>query len=123
MSNFTAEPVRLTRRETEIAELIARGEPKKLIAARLYISPRTVENTAKSIYKKAGVQNVGQLSTWFFCTKFNIKLAPLLAGLFMMLLCVNELNNNHSKMRRVKTRIAKVVKLRCTRPDELDEAC
>ena len=42
----------LTRRETEIAELLAWGAAKKEVADQLQISPRTVENTARHIYEK-----------------------------------------------------------------------
>lgn len=36
----------LTRREGEVAELLAWGASKKEVAERLFISARTVENTA-----------------------------------------------------------------------------
>lgn len=42
----------LSPRETEIAELLAWGASKKETADRLFISPRTVENTARNIYAK-----------------------------------------------------------------------
>lgn len=38
----------LSPRETEIAELLAWGASKKETADRLFISPRTVENTART---------------------------------------------------------------------------
>lgn len=46
----------LTQRETQIAELLAWGAAKKEVADRLSISPRTVENTARNIYSKIGIQ-------------------------------------------------------------------
>ena len=52
----------LTKRESEIAELIAWGATKKDVANRLFISERTVENTARSIYEKTGVTKSNELS-------------------------------------------------------------
>lgn len=46
----------LTRREGEVAELLAWGASKKEVAERLFISARTVENTARNIYAKIGIQ-------------------------------------------------------------------
>ena len=40
----------LTKRENEVAELLAWGAAKKEVADRLFISTRTVENTARNIY-------------------------------------------------------------------------
>jgi DNA-binding NarL/FixJ family response regulator len=45
----------LTARETEIAELVAEGLTSQGIAARLYISRRTVETHISKIYRKTGV--------------------------------------------------------------------
>ena len=42
----------LSPREGEIAELLAWGASKKEVADRLFISARTVENTARNIYQK-----------------------------------------------------------------------
>ena len=48
--------VKLTKRESEIAELFAWGASKKDIANRLFISERTVENHARNIFiKTAGL--------------------------------------------------------------------
>ena len=44
------EAVKLTKRESEIAELFAWGATKKDVASRLYISERTVENHTRNIY-------------------------------------------------------------------------
>ncbi len=71
--------VKLTKRESEIAELFAWGASKKDIANRLFISERTVENHARNIYGKTGCGKVNELSAWWFCTTFNISfdLSPL----------------------------------------------
>lgn len=69
----------LTKRESEIAEWLAWGATKKDIANSLFISVRTVENTARSIYEKTGVTKSNELSAWWFCTHFKISfdLSPL----------------------------------------------
>jgi len=69
----------LTTREQEIAELFAWGAAKKEVACRLFISERTVENHARSIYEKIGIGKVNELSAWWFCTRFGIsfELSPL----------------------------------------------
>lgn len=45
----------LTARESEIARLAATGTPSRGIAARLYLSARTVDNHLQRIYRKLGV--------------------------------------------------------------------
>ena len=53
---------RLTRREREVAGLAAAGASSKEIAARLYVSVRTVENHLQSVYAKLGVVSRDQLA-------------------------------------------------------------
>jgi DNA-binding NarL/FixJ family response regulator len=48
---------KLTKRETEILLLIIREVPKKEIAERLFISPRTLETHRKNIFAKANAKN------------------------------------------------------------------
>lgn len=62
----------LSPRETEIAELLAWGASKKETADRLLISPRTVENTARNIYAKIGIQKATELCVWWFCNKCGV---------------------------------------------------
>jgi DNA-binding NarL/FixJ family response regulator len=52
----------LTRREREVAGLAASGVSNKEIAARLYLSARTVENHLQRIYAKLGVTSRNQLA-------------------------------------------------------------
>ena len=47
--------VPLTSRERDIATLAAQGESSKAIAARLFLSVRTVNNHLQSVYSKLGV--------------------------------------------------------------------
>jgi DNA-binding CsgD family transcriptional regulator len=56
------EAERLTRREREVAGLAAAGASNKEIAARLYVSARTVENHLQSIYAKLGVTGRDELA-------------------------------------------------------------
>lgn len=62
----------LTRRESEIAELLAWGAAKKEVADRLQISPRTVENTARHIYEKIGIQKATELCVYWFCSRCGV---------------------------------------------------
>ncbi|WP_308301128.1 MULTISPECIES: AAA family ATPase [unclassified Crossiella] len=50
-------PLGLTRREAEIAGLVARGESNRAIAERLVVSERTVETHLGRIYRKLGVSS------------------------------------------------------------------
>ena len=73
----------LSARETQVAELLAWGAAKKEVADRLNISTRTVENQARSIYGKLGIQKATELSVWWFCTKLGVSfdLSPLKRGI------------------------------------------
>ncbi len=54
----------LTRRETEIADLLAQSMSNKEIAARLFISKRTAEGHVERILKKLGFTSRVQVVTW-----------------------------------------------------------
>ena len=92
---------KLTPREREIAELLAWGAAKKEVAARLYISTRTVENTAKNIYAKLQIQKATELTVWWFCTSFRISfdLSPLkrqvIAVIMLVILIPSEVFANN----------------------------
>jgi DNA-binding CsgD family transcriptional regulator len=53
--------VPLTNREREIAQLAADGLPSRVIAERLYVSVRTVDNHLGRIYTKLGVAGRSEL--------------------------------------------------------------
>jgi DNA-binding CsgD family transcriptional regulator len=55
----------LTRRESEVAALAARGLSNKEIASRLVVSARTVENQLHSVYGKLGIAGRGELASLF----------------------------------------------------------
>ena len=80
----------LSPRESEIAELLAWGASKKEVADRLFISARTVENTARNIYQKIGIQKATELCVWWFCTKCGvpISLDPLKRAFIAVLLLI-----------------------------------
>jgi predicted ATPase/DNA-binding NarL/FixJ family response regulator len=58
-------PGRLTRREREVAELVAKGFSNRGIAAELFISPRTVEGHVEHILTKLGLASRVQIANWF----------------------------------------------------------
>jgi DNA-binding CsgD family transcriptional regulator len=48
---------RLTKREIEVLDLIAAGHSTREVAARLFISPKTVRNHLASVYRKLDARN------------------------------------------------------------------
>ncbi|MFC9975293.1 ATP-binding protein [Spirillospora sp. NPDC127200] len=54
----------LTRREWEVAELVAEGLSNRGIAARLVISPRTADTHVQNILGKLGFRNRAQIAAW-----------------------------------------------------------
>ena len=53
----------LTKRELEVARLAAEGLSSREIAARLYLSARTVENHLQRSYEKLGVKGRDELAS------------------------------------------------------------
>ena len=111
--------VKLTKRESEIAELFAWGASKKEIANRLFISERTVENHARRIFEKTGCSKVNELSAWWFCTKFHISfdLSPLkrklLTWLMLAVMTPTIINHDNVVMRfRTQSRTTRVQRSR-----------
>ncbi|MFE3280328.1 response regulator transcription factor [Nocardia sp. NPDC059239] len=54
----------LTRRESEVADLVAEGLTKKAIAARLVISQRTAQGHVEHIPTKLGFTSWAQIAVW-----------------------------------------------------------
>ena len=59
----------LSRREVEVAQLVADGATNAQVAARLFISERTVESHLASIFNKLGVDSRLQVARWFASTQ------------------------------------------------------
>jgi pimeloyl-ACP methyl ester carboxylesterase/DNA-binding CsgD family transcriptional regulator len=57
-------PASLSRREREVASLVARGMSNREIAGRLYLSERTVDNHVHHILDKLGFDSRVQVATW-----------------------------------------------------------
>jgi DNA-binding CsgD family transcriptional regulator len=57
-------PAELSRREREVAQLVAGGMSNKEIAGRLYLSERTVDNHVHHILDKLGFESRVQVATW-----------------------------------------------------------
>jgi pimeloyl-ACP methyl ester carboxylesterase/DNA-binding CsgD family transcriptional regulator len=57
-------PVALSRREHEVAQLLAHGLSNKEIAGRLYLSERTIDNHVHHILDKLGFDSRVQVATW-----------------------------------------------------------
>ena len=55
----------LTRREREVAALVAEGLTNKEIAARLVIAPRTAEGHAEKVLMKLGFRSRTEVAAWF----------------------------------------------------------
>lgn len=60
----------LTKRETEIIRLITKGNDHTAIAAKLNISPNTVDTHRKNILRKLDLHNIGSLSC--FATEMGL---------------------------------------------------
>ncbi|MDF3150007.1 LuxR C-terminal-related transcriptional regulator, partial [Streptomyces sp. T21Q-yed] len=63
-SPHPAAGARLTRRETEVAELVAQGLANQQIADRLVIARRTAEGHVERILGKLGFSNRSQIAAW-----------------------------------------------------------
>nr|MDQ3611863.1 helix-turn-helix transcriptional regulator [Actinomycetota bacterium] len=63
-----SELTRLTERERQIVELVSTGRSTPLIAARLHLSQRTVENHLQHAYRKLGVRRRQDLAVLLSAT-------------------------------------------------------
>ncbi len=66
------DPMLLTRRETEILELIARGRSTRQIADSLHLSPHTIQTHRKSIIRKLNIKS----PTEFVIYAMNLGIIP-----------------------------------------------
>ncbi len=110
----------LSKREAEIAELVAWGAEFKEIADRLNISRKTVDNTIQSIHQKLNVNKNTEISAWYFCSKFHISfdLSPLkkqiIATIFLLVFVFGEYQNINIPLRRGELRESRR-EIRCNR--------
>ena len=56
--------VALTRRELEVAALVAHGHSNRQIAKELYLSERTIENQIANIKRKLGRTSRTEIAAW-----------------------------------------------------------
>ena len=86
----TMNTAKLTKRETEIAEMLAWGGAKKEIASILCRSEDTINNHTRNIYEKIGCRAVNELSAWWFCTNYNISfdLSPLKRKIYFGIMAI-----------------------------------
>lgn len=54
----------LTRKEVEVAILVAQGKTNKEIASQLFNSERTIDNHVQHIYNKLNIDSRAQLALW-----------------------------------------------------------
>jgi non-specific serine/threonine protein kinase len=59
----------LTRRESQVAELIAQGLSNRQIATQLFIPQRTVESHTENILRKLGLTSRAQVTRWVANTR------------------------------------------------------
>jgi DNA-binding CsgD family transcriptional regulator/sugar lactone lactonase YvrE len=64
LSKVEAHTTRLSRREREVALLVAEGLTNREIAARLFISERTAEGHVEQIRNKLGVRSRAEVAVW-----------------------------------------------------------
>jgi DNA-binding NarL/FixJ family response regulator len=63
-TSATPRPPALTRREREVAKLVARGLTNRRIAEELVLSERTVENHVRNILKKLKLSSRSEVAAW-----------------------------------------------------------
>lgn len=122
---------KLSRREMQVAELLAWGAAKKEVPdllRNLYggreISVHTVENITRRIYEKLGISKASELSAWYFCECHQVDegLSPMRKAkntiysiLFLLLLLPQTFDFDQDALRpqRIRTtRVERVVRAR-----------
>lgn len=114
----------LTKRERQVAELLAWGASKKEVPdllRKLYggreISVHTVENITRNIYAKLHLNKASELSAWYFCECHQVddSLSPIkrirtaaLCILFLILLIPQTLGYDDEALRPQRTRTTRV---------------
>jgi DNA-binding CsgD family transcriptional regulator len=75
LAPLIADAYGLTERERAVTGLVAQGLPTNAIAARLHVSPFTVQDHLKSIFERVGVGSRGELVARVFFDNFAPRLA------------------------------------------------
>ncbi|MDN5548143.1 MAG: helix-turn-helix transcriptional regulator, partial [Rhodococcus sp. (in: high G+C Gram-positive bacteria)] len=65
----STEAIRLTRREQQVAELVALGLTNRAVAEHLVISPRTAQGHVEHVLTKLGFTSRAQIAAWFVSTE------------------------------------------------------
>lgn len=69
-----ADPELLTKRESQIASLLALGFTKKEVAEKIFRSEETIINHTRKIYDKLGLRNVVELTIWWLSIKYKLSI-------------------------------------------------
>lgn len=116
----------LSRREYQVAELIAWGAAKKEIPEmlqKLYggvqISVRTVENIVRNIYEKLNVGKANELSAWWFCQHYGVDegLSPIkqlrntVYSLLFLIIMIPQICNLDQAVRPSRTRTVRTERI------------
>ena len=64
----------LTKRQEQVAGLIACGMAKKEVADYLHITTATVDATLRHIYLKTGCQKINELTGWYLNTHYGMNI-------------------------------------------------
>lgn len=115
----------LTKREQQIARLLAWGGLKKEVADRLCISVHTVENHVRNIFQKTGCRCVNEFSAWYFCTEFKIsfQLSPFaqksIAGILLVIFSYGQITetNDFLRVRRCRVQTERTCRSRMRREE------
>ena len=75
LAPLVADAYGLSDREREVTELVALGLPTDAVAARLHLSPWTVQDHLKAIFEKVGVATRGELVARVFFNQQSPRLS------------------------------------------------
>ena len=67
-TEMSTEAIRLTRREQQVAELVAQGFTNRAVAEHLVISPRTAQGHVEHVLTKLGFTSRAQIAAWVVST-------------------------------------------------------
>ena len=99
----------LSKRETQIAEMVAWGATKQEIATAINRSYRTVDAHIRTIYEKTECNKSTELSAWWFCHRYDIDphnspLKKLIAMVLLMIIVPQMFIDNNNNFIRTRTR-------------------